>query len=529
MPSFQELARFGVARRVGRHPNCQPVGPHAATTECPSDGSSNGGCQGHSPFGNSTQLALSGRRRYLASRGSQSCAAPLVTILPCAHFNGGGAPIEIAEVYPSLLADEVRADQGADEILDAAQVRILAERLAHIPPDSLAAMLDEGDPIEGWILGLGREAKLRAAGRTKRAAMPAGVDWMPVPTAMKKLRATLTPIDRVERVDLSAADGRILAEDLAAKRANPPTANAAVDGYGFASASIPDGNRFALVAGRAAAGRPFSGAVPPGHAVRILTGAVLPDGVDSIALQEDATVSDGAVQFSHLPKPGANTRPAGEDKHLGDPLFDAGHRLRPADLALLAATGWGTVPVRAPLRVAVMSTGDEIVEATASLSEGQIADANRPMLLAMLRRWGYAPIDLGVAPDDGQAVTDALDRGAASADAIFVSGGASSGDEDHVARLLVQHGNLQAWRIAMKPGRPLTLAHWSGVPVIGLPGNPVAAFVCALVFGAPALSQLAGAGWQSPAPQTRIAAFQKSKHQGPSRVSAGSTRRARAS
>jgi molybdopterin molybdotransferase len=214
-------------------------------------------------------------------------------------------------------------------------------------------------------------------------------------------------------------------------------------------------------------------------------------------------------------KPRANTRKAGEDVAAGAPVLPRGRRLTPADLALLSATGIARVPVHRRLRVAVLSTGDEIAPLPdPTLPPDRTIDANRPMLLDILRRWGYAPIDLGHAPDRAAAVRRALDRGAAGADAILTSGGASAGDEDHLSRILRAEGALAAWRIALKPGRPLALGLWRDVPVFGLPGNPVAALVCTLVFARPALAVLAGADWPEPLAFTVPAAFEKRKKPG---------------
>ncbi|MEO4001924.1 gephyrin-like molybdotransferase Glp [Mesorhizobium sp. CAU 1732] len=348
-------------------------------------------------------------------------------------------------------------------------------------------------------------------------ALPPGIDWTPVDTALGLLRANLTPVVATEELEVSQALGRILASDVLARRSNPPAPNAAVDGYGFAHAATGEGPQtLPLVEGRAAAGVPFSGRVPEGMAIRILTGAILPEGVDTVVLEED-TASDAARVAFHGPvKLRSNTRKAGEDVVAGNLVLPAGHRLRPPDLALLSAVGLAKVAVFRPLRVGVLSTGDEIAAdvGETTLPADRIYDANRPMLLAMARRWDYAAIDLGHVGDDRAALAARLDEGATEADVIFTSGGASSGDEDHVSALLREAGTMQSWRIAVKPGRPLALGLWRGVPVFGLPGNPVAAFVCTLVFGHPALSVLAGGAWAPPAGFTVPAAFEKNKRAG---------------
>jgi molybdopterin molybdotransferase len=195
-------------------------------------------------------------------------------------------------------------------------------------------------------------------------------------------------------------------------------------------------------------------------------------------------------------------------------LLPAGHRLAPQDLALAASCGLGLVPVCRRIRVAVLSTGDEIVAPERAGALYQTPDANRPMLLEMLRRWDMEPVDLGHAPDRADAIGAALTEGAATADAILTSGGASAGDEDHVSRLLRDSGAITTWRIAVKPGRPLALGVWQGRPVFGLPGNPVAAFVCMLIFARPALLRIAGAAWDIPRGLMLPAAFTKSKKAG---------------
>ncbi|QYX55829.1 molybdopterin molybdenumtransferase MoeA [Roseovarius sp. SCSIO 43702] len=346
-------------------------------------------------------------------------------------------------------------------------------------------------------------------------AMPAGVEWTPVEDALALLRTNLAPVTPASALPATETLGRVLARPVTARRANPPTANSAVDGYGFAHASLPSGDPvLPLVAGRAAAGVPFDGTVPPGHAIRILTGAALPDGVDTVILEEEVRTDGSAIAFRAGIKPRANARRAGEDVEAGQTILPAGRLVTAPDLALMAATGVGEVMVRDRLRVAVLSTGDELAEAGEPAAEGQIWDANRPMLLGLLEQFGYAPLDLGRCPDDRGALAAALDRAAEGADAILTSGGASAGDEDHVSALLREAGAMTEWRIALKPGRPLALGLWHGTPVFGLPGNPVAALVCTLIFARPALRVLAGEEWRMPQGFDLPAAFSKSKKPG---------------
>ena len=433
-----------------------------------------------------------------------------------------GAALVAAPVEPAMLSAEAAVAAGRGMAEADAGLSLLAAALSRLDAEGrLSALLDAGRAP----LGAGQEVVLRAATPSGLVpprlgddcfAMPQGVDWIPVDTALARLRASLRPLTGVETVPVAAGLMRVLAADALARRSNPPAANAAVDGYGFAAAATGAGpQHLPLLAGRAAAGQPYAGAVPPGAALRILTGAILPEGVDTVVLEEDTATDGATVAFAGPLRRGANTRRAGEDVDAGAVALPAGRVLQPQDLALLTAVGIDRVAVHRRLRVAVLSTGDELTDAGEAL-EGphRIPDSNRPMLLALAERWGHVPVDLGRAPDDPADIAARLDRGAREADVILTSGGASAGDEDHVSRLLRQAGRLSSWRIAIKPGRPLALALWQGVPVFGLPGNPVAAFVCALVFARPALSLMAGAGWTAPVALTVPAAFAKSKKDG---------------
>ena len=273
-------------------------------------------------------------------------------------------------------------------------------------------------------------------------------------------------------------------------------------------------NQLALLDGRAAAGAPFAGTVAAGQAVRVLTGAALPDGVDTVVLQEDVAIEANTLRFHGPLKRGANARDAGEDMTRGQSLLAAGHTVTAGDIGMLAAVGIGSLHVHKRLRVGILSTGDELAQAGAAARPDQIYDANRPMLSSIVTRWGHKMIDLGCAPDDRSTLRGILSAAAARCDVIVTSGGASAGDEDHMSALLKDSGSLALWRVAMKPGRPLAMGIWDATPVLGLPGNPVAAMVCALIFARPALSLLAGGGWITPQAFAVPAAFAKSKKQG---------------
>jgi len=347
-------------------------------------------------------------------------------------------------------------------------------------------------------------------------AMPPGVDWVPVDEALERLEAGLEILARTERHALAEAAGQYLASDVRAPRAHPPYSNSAVDGYGFAGSGLRDAQTqsFELLDGRSAAGVPFSGVVPAGKALRILTGAALPEGVDTVVLEEDCKVSGSTLSFGKGLKLGANMRPLGEDVREGALIAARGALVDPGLAALLASVGVQEVDVFQRLRVGVLSTGDEVVPVEARAQGHQIYDANRPMLLSLVARWGMVPVDLGHAADTRQAIETALEKGAREADVVLTSGGASAGDEDHVSAALKAHGALTTWRIAVKPGRPLALGLWDGCPVFGLPGNPVAAFVCTLIFARPAMLKMLGAGFPTPQGFEVPAGFKKQKKQG---------------
>ncbi|MEM6940292.1 MAG: gephyrin-like molybdotransferase Glp [Pseudomonadota bacterium] len=419
-------------------------------------------------------------------------------------------PIAFVEVWPSLT---VGAPPGG-MIKDAWQVAEVARQIAALPQETLDAILRVAAPEEGWIFGLGHEATLRAPPlRNDCFALPPGVHWTPVEEALELLKIRLSPVAEIEHVSLQESLGRIAATDVFAPRANPPLANAAVDGFGFAGGRAEGLHAITCVAHRAAAGdAPTS--VPEGKAIRILTGAALPQGVDTVVLQEDVQVVGDMITFTGPVKAGSNTRKAGEDVSSGDVILGAGRRITPADQALLAATGCAALAARASLRVGVLSTGDELVEVGQSAAPGQIFDANRPMLLSVLRRFGHEGVDLGRAPDDRAALQRMLEAATSDVDAILTSGGASAGQEDHVSAMLQDAGAMALWRVAIKPGRPLALGLWHGVPIFGLPGNPVAALVCTLIFARPALALLAGEGWSVPQGFTVPAGFSKTKKAG---------------
>lgn len=315
-----------------------------------------------------------------------------------------------------------------------------------------------------------------------------------VDAALDLVAARIVPVVAPEEAPLAAACGRILARDVMAAIDLPPHANSAVDGFAVAHADLmPDRETVLPVRGRAAAGHPLDRPVARGEAIRIFTGAPMPAGCDTVMMQEDCIVEAGNVRLKPGIKRGANRRHAGEDVVQGAVALAAGRRLKPADLGLAAALGNAALPVFRPLRVALLSTGDEVCEPGMPLAPGAIYDANRHMLAALLRRLGCVVGDLGIRPDRAAALEDTLAAAAAGHDAIVTSGGVSTGEEDHVRAAIEKLGRLDFWRLAIKPGRPVALGQIRGVPLIGLPGNPVAAALTFAILARPLLLRLGGA------------------------------------
>ncbi len=322
--------------------------------------------------------------------------------------------------------------------------------------------------------------------------------------ALKRLSERTEAVTGIEKVLLTAARGRVLAEDIVAPRDVPPHDNSAVDGYAlYFDDLVPGAETVLPVVGRAAAGHPLDGVQKRETAVRIFTGAPMPggeagDGPDTVMMQEDCVEKDG---FVHVPpgiKRGANRRKRGEDITAGAVILRAGRRLRPQDVGLAASIGLTAVPARMALRVALFSTGDEIREPGTPAPAGTVYDANRFSLLAALQGLGCAVTDLGILPDRFETIRDALARAAASHDLILTSGGMSTGEEDHIKAAVEALGSLHFWRLAIKPGRPIAFGQVNRVPFVGLPGNPVAVMVTFLRIARPLILRLSGAEVAAP-------------------------------
>jgi molybdopterin molybdotransferase len=340
-----------------------------------------------------------------------------------------------------------------------------------------------------------------------------GGPLMSVDDAVAIIAKRVSAVREVETVELGDADGRILAHDITAPLPLPPFTNSAVDGYAVRSGDLTGEAEQSLpVAGRIQAGAAAGEAIMPGHATRIFTGAPMPDGADTVFMQEDVRIDDaGRVVVPPGLRAGANVRPAGEDMALGAAALPVGRRLRPQDIALAAAFGLPQLKVRRRIRVAVFSTGDELVSPGAPRAAAQLFDSNRFMLMAMLARLQCEVSDLRILRDDRASLAGALKQAAGAHDLILTSGGVSTGEEDHVKASVESVGSLVLWRMAIKPGRPVAMGIIDGTPFIGLPGNPVASFVTFVHVVRPTVLALAGATQRRLVPMPVRAAFSYKK------------------
>ncbi|NJC33797.1 molybdopterin molybdotransferase [Sphingomonas jejuensis] len=308
---------------------------------------------------------------------------------------------------------------------------------------------------------------------------------------------------QIDTVPLVDALGRRLATPLHARRTQPARHLSAMDGYALAAA---DAGQVLRLVGESAAGRAHLAPIGTGETVRIFTGAALPPGADCVLIQENvARDGDRITQVAgDTPRPGRHVRPEGSDFREGDRLADAATLVTPRLIALLAAAGHAELPVLPRPRVALLSTGDELVAPGAPTTPDQLPSSNAPMLAAMLSAAGADILDLGIVPDDPDAITAAIAAGTAAADILVTTGGASVGDHDLVRPAMVAAGaRIDFWRVAMRPGKPLIVGERGGCVILGLPGNPVSAYVTARLFVLPLVAMLGGADAADAFPQTR--------------------------
>lgn len=320
-----------------------------------------------------------------------------------------------------------------------------------------------------------------------------GDPLMKTEIALDALRDRLKVIVKTEIAPLRESAGRILAEDIVADRAVPPHDNAAVDGFAVSYDDLDaTGETVLPVMGRIAAGHPLGRPAQIGEAYRIFTGAPMPDGVDTVLMQEDCRLEGDIVMIPAGIRKGANRRFAGEDIEAGSTILLQGKQLRPQDIGLAASIGRNDLPVYGRLRVALFSTGDEVHDVGNDLPDGGIFDSNRYSIAALLENLGCVVDDLGILEDRYEPILEALKAATDDHDVIMTSAGVSTGEEDHVRAAVEALGRLNFWRLAIRPGRPIALGQLGKVPFIGLPGNPVAVMVTFMRFARPALLLLGG-------------------------------------
>lgn len=341
-----------------------------------------------------------------------------------------------------------------------------------------------------------------------------GGSLLPIDDMERLIRERVTPVSEAETVPLRKALGRVLAQDVIAPVSLPPFDNSAVDGFAVRHADLASGDSRFKVVERLAAGASATRLLGQRQAARIFTGAPMPEGADTVFMQEDCRLDGDEVVLPSGLKSGANRRLTGEDVKAGSVILPAGRRLAAPQIALAAAVGLTQLNVRRRLRVALFSTGDEIVEPGSPLPKSATYDANRFLLGALLDRLGGEVTDNGILPDDPVRVADALRSAARDHDLVLTSGGVSTGEADYVRETMEKIGTLVFWRVGIKPGRPVAMGVVDGAALVGLPGNPVAAFVTFVRIVRPLLLQLAGALAEPLTPIPVRAAFSYRKKTG---------------
>jgi molybdopterin molybdotransferase len=323
-------------------------------------------------------------------------------------------------------------------------------------------------------------------------ADPQDQQSLSVDEARAQIDQLLKPVSSWQKLALREALGHVLHAPIISPLQVPPHNNSAMDGYAIHGKAIKDQPFTLKMVGTAYAGQPYGGAVGEDECVRIMTGAMVPAECDTVIMQEQVEVEGDNITVHGQQNPGQNVRMAGEDIQQGDSLLPAGHRITPADMGLIASLGIGEIRVKRRLRVAFFSTGDELRSIGEPLEAGQIYDSNRYTLYGMLKRLDAEVLDMGVVPDERVALKQALQQAAEEADVVITSGGVSVGDADYVKEILAELGQVNFWKIAMKPGRPLAFGQVNDALFFGLPGNPVSVMVTFYQFVQPALKKMAG-------------------------------------
>ena len=329
-----------------------------------------------------------------------------------------------------------------------------------------------------------------------------------VSAAIDQLIATAKTTDAREQLPVTHSLGRVLATDITATINVPPADNSAMDGYAFCYADALKSDFKLPLSQRIPAGVAPK-ALNPATVARIFTGAEIPAGADTVAMQENCVDEDGTVTIGNAVTDGANIRRQGQDIQSGQTILSAGTKLRAQEMGLLSSIGIKTVEVYKPLKVAIFSTGDELVEPGEALQPGQIYNSNRATLIGLIQSLGMSPIDLGTVPDSLEATEAVLQKAAAEGDIILSAGGVSVGDEDYVKSAVARLGRIDFWKVAIKPGKPLAFGQIDSTPFIGLPGNPASVFVTFMTLARPFLLASQGLNAVLPQPLKAIAQFAK--------------------
>jgi molybdopterin molybdotransferase len=353
----------------------------------------------------------------------------------------------------------------------------------------------------------------------KLVADPTGMEdydpnAMSVENARKYIAQFLNPVAETETLSIRACLGRVISNDILSPANVPNYDNSAMDGYAFHADSLSVADKGLTVIGTVLAGQAFEGTVNKGECVRIMTGAMLPNGTDTVVMQERTTRDGDVMHLTEAPKPTMNVRYAGEDIQLNQAVLKSGHLMKPADIGLIASLGIPGLEVFRRLKVAIFSTGDELVSLGKPLEQGQVYDSNRYTLFGMLARLGVEMIDLGAIPDDPALLKNTMLKAAEVADVVITSGGVSVGEADYMKQLLTEHGEVMFWKLAMKPGRPLAYGkiitdHNQSAHYFGLPGNPVAVMVTFYQFVREALLRIMGQAAPAQLPMFNVTCTEK--------------------
>ena len=311
-------------------------------------------------------------------------------------------------------------------------------------------------------------------------------------TAIKIIKNNFNLQQYTELVNLKNTLNRISGENIISSINVPAHSNSAVDGYAINFKEYSNGNRKFNIIGKSSAGHPFNKKVQKLNSIRVLTGAILPPNLDTIIMEEDCKIINNILTLPDNVKKGINYRYLGEDIKKNSIVYKKGHKIKPQDIGVLASLGIKRIRAYKALKIAIFSSGDELVNVGKPLNKGQIYDSNREMIIAFLSKLGFLVTDLGILKDKSDVIENKLKKASINNDLIITSGGMSLGDEDHIKNIIDNKGSIYAWRLAIKPGRPVGFGMFNKCPIIGLPGNPAAAFITFLVVAIPILKQMSG-------------------------------------